>query len=149
MCKRVPKALFCFLLLSAVSFSAISQEAIISPSAGSLESSARSSSAETMTDAEIIAELMESLKIRETQIAEREKSIQARETRLTERENDLATREKNWEERNSILTLRKQILDESENYWKNYKRDTLRREIFLTLASAGIGYLAGRLNVSP
>ena len=97
-----------------------------------------------MTDAEIIAELMESLKEREMQIVEREKSIETRETRLTERESDLATREKNLEERNSLLTLRSQILSESENYWKSYKRDTLRREVFLTLGSACLGYLAGK-----
>jgi hypothetical protein len=91
-----------------------------------------------MTDAEIIAELMESLKRREARIIERESLIAARESLLKERESLLI-------ERDNLLTMRSEILAETERYWKNYKSDTLRDKIFIGAASLAGGLLAGKL----
>ena len=96
-----------------------------------------------MTDAEIVAELMSNLTEREKRIVEKENFNATREARLNERESELQTREANYQERNNLLTLRKQILDETENYWKNYKIDTLKNEVLIAIVSGVVGYAAG------
>jgi hypothetical protein len=41
------------------------------------------------------------------------------------------------------LDLRSQILSESENYWKNYKSDTLKNEIIIGASAFGVGLIVG------
>lgn len=134
--------LFLFLLFSLSAFSqdgntpALGEEFSVSSGPSLQEDPAE------MTDAEIIAELMDNLKKRETSIIEKEQSISTREARLTARESDWTEREKNLEERNNLLTLREQVLVETENYWKNYKKDTLKDKILIGVISFAGGYVA-------
>lgn len=97
---------------------------------------AESPAVETMTDAEIIAELMSNLEVRENLIIEKEKSLDQRELNLTEREDLLIERE-------AILNLRKNLLSEIETSWKNSERDVLiDRLIWFGIGSAA-GFIGG------
>ena len=95
----------------------------------------------TMTDAQIIAELMDNLKKREISIAEREQSISTKEARLIEREKDWTQRNTILIEKNNLLEMRREILDETANYWKNYKKDTLKDKVFIGVLSFLGGYV--------
>ena len=116
--------------------------------AGPLSPSSPAKDPALMTDAEIIAELMDNLNAREKSIIEREKSIETREARLTARESDLTTREANLTERNNLLTLRKEILDETATYWKNYKSDTLQDKLAIGGVSFVLGFVSGAVTVA-
>ena len=142
MCRR--KTFFLFVLFFLFSLSAFSQDGnsqvLGVGSSGFLEQSSPEDPS-IMTDAQIIAELMDNLKKREISIAEREQSISTKEARLTEREKDLMTREAIFIERNNLLEMRREILDETANYWKNYKKDTLKDKIFIGVLSFLGGYV--------
>ena len=73
-----------------------------------------------MTEAEIIAELMDNLEKRESLIESQELELTERETRLTERKSLL-------EQRENTLNARQKLWTETEAYWKNYS-DGMRRE---------------------
>jgi hypothetical protein len=120
------------LLFFSFSLSALEPDGNLSQSAKqsselSAPQSPEKKSASQMTDAEIVAELMTALT--------------KREARIVERENELAKKEANWTERNNLLNLRKSILDESENYWKNYKSDTLKDKLLIAVVSFAGGYV--------
>lgn len=136
LCRLKLKSLFLLLLFLLLSSSVCSQDGKLPASeegsSGSLEQYSQDDPA-TMTDAEIIAELMESLKRREARIIERESLIAERESLLKEREALLT-------ERDNLLTMRSEILAETESYWKNYKSDALKDKIVLFILGLGAGY---------
>ena len=139
MCESKQRFVFLSLLflsfsLSAFSLDGSSQASVAESSEPSLQYVPENPS--EMTDAEIIAELMASLE-------RREKSIEQRETSILTRETDLTARERSLTERNGLLDLRSQILSESENYWKNYKSDTLKNEIIIGASAFGVGLIVG------
>ena len=120
---------------------AFSQAGKSQPSAGqpSVSSVQASQDPAKMTDAQIIKELMENLNKREASIAERESLTARKESRLTERENDLILREANYQEKLSLLETRKQLLIETESYWKSYKSETFKDKAI----AFGIGFAGG------
>jgi len=76
-----------------------------------------STAPEEMTDAEIVAELIENLEKREAILTEREADLNRREELLQQKEQLLSERE-------SALTQRLTWQSEIENYWKNYKSES-------------------------
>ncbi len=89
-----------------------------------------------MSDAEIIAELMTNLEIREQSLNVRESALNMRDLILDQRERQLTSRE-------NSLNLIEKSLDVTESYWKSLKGDLeseFRRGILW--GSLG-GFLAG------
>ena len=139
MCESKQRFVFLSLLFLSLSLSVFSLDG--SSQASEVESSEPSlqyvpANPSEMTDAEIIAELMASLE-------RREKSIEQREASILTRKTDLTARERSLTERNGLLDLRSRILSESENYWKNYKKDALKNEIIIGASSFGVGLIVG------
>ena len=92
-----------------------------------------------MTDAEIVAELMSNLEKRETLIAKQEAQLKL-DRQLLENER-------------AIFESRKQLQTETENYWKSYKKETLKSKVLAFLGGFAAGFSVGnytgfRLGVS-
>ena len=139
MCISKQRLLFSSLLFLSFSLSAFSLDG--SSQALDAESSEQSLQSvqvnpSEMTEAEIIAELMASLE-------RREKSIEQRESLIMKRESDLTAKEKALTERNGLLDLRSQILSESENCLRNYRKDILKNEMLIGASSFGFGLIVG------
>jgi hypothetical protein len=87
---------------------------------------------ETMTDAEIIQELMSNLEKREASIKKQEE--------LLNRDRELLTQDQ------MIFENRKQLLTETEAYWKNYKKETLTDKIKIGAATFAAGFILGNIS---
>jgi septal ring factor EnvC (AmiA/AmiB activator) len=69
----------------------------------------------SMTDQEIVAELLRNLHEREQLLQQRENVLDAREQRLNERESALETREQNWSESASSINVMGNSISAIEN----------------------------------
>jgi hypothetical protein len=82
-----------------------------------------------MTDAEIVAELMSNLEKREASIAKQEAQLKL-DRQLLENER-------------AIFESRKQLQTETELYWKNYKKETLKSKVLAFLGGFAAGFSVG------
>ncbi len=91
-----------------------------------------------MSNAEIIAELMRNLDVREQSLNKRELALNERDLILDQRERQLTSRESN-------LNLIEKSLDVTESYWRSFKGD-LKTEFWRGILWGSLGgFLAGNV----
>ena len=96
-------------------------------------SSLFSQDVETMTESEIINELLMNLEKRESLLVERESLLRTRDALLLEQESILVSREKSLIERERTTLEWENSLTEIENSWKSYAAATTNTITLLRL----------------